>query len=166
MNSEEFNIRTQHLLRCLKETEQFDRYSQESINQLKFYLNEFLVDSHKKICDDIENNEKIFERIEESCDSVNKLLYIRKNKLKEITLEINQVMNTYVGFNSTQPAIAEIIQNNQEILKVSQSKVKNFQNYLAALKNEVRIIGNDSVSQYFLQIRRRQSIDILNEIKI
>ena len=54
-------------------------------------MNEFLNNVLKQINDDIEFNSQILERIEESYDLVNKLIWIRKQKLKGIITRIDGI---------------------------------------------------------------------------
>ena len=64
---------------------------QQTITQLNNDMNEFLNNVLKQINDDIEFNSQIFERIEESYDLVNKLIWIRKQKLKGIITRIDGI---------------------------------------------------------------------------
>ena len=62
-------------------------------------MNEFLNNVLKQINDDIKFNSQIFERIEESYDLVNKLIWIRKQKLKDIITRIDGIRSSYTLIN-------------------------------------------------------------------
>ena len=159
--SEEFQKRTQTLLKLLKEIDEFIKLSKKKLKGLNYELSRDL-DNLISFCEDnVEHYSQIFNAIEESYDLVDKLLYFRFDKLKVMQKNLSTL-----GMRLDEIQYPFGIEKNKifnkKILDILFVDLRESMKEMKKMKKQVKEMREDPNCQYFLSTRFRQSIKIID----
>lgn len=159
LESREFHKRLQALLAVLVECDEYSRGNLQEIKALNLRVTKELQHSIEQIKENLHKYTVFFKDVEDSYTVVLKIIYFRREKLREIRDALALLQEELVSLSSSDK------DKRKSLFQVLDFRAKETRKALKLMKKTAKSLRDDPVSQLFLGIRLRQSQKLLFELR-
>ena len=159
--SQEFLLKIQALLKVIFEVLSFLKLGYNDILVINRKIGDLLRRMMEEIKEELFENKGFFQNLEDSYTNVEKIIYIRLEKIAYLSSEFegiqDEILSQITGKFILEFEILEVSEDFFKVIEEDKEKIRSFRKKLKLLKLEIKKLRDDNKSLLFLTIRLIQS---------